>query len=235
MTFFLALALYLMVARRPAWSGVAFGAALLVKLAPLWLALPFLRVGRQRFGVALAAVLAVGAIPYVAVGPESLSGYRDFARYWHNTDSLFSVLLICLGPLKGILEPETAARALVLLAAPAYALWRTLRGEPTDGRWLLAACAAIATSGILLSPVVHPWYTAHVVLFVAGVPNPGMLLLSLATMSWFMRFWHPVGGTAAARLVSWLQRYPDPWRWPAYIPVYVLLARSWWRGRRRAP
>jgi len=231
MTFFLALAAYLICLRKPGWAGVAFGAALLVKVAPLYLALPFLRLGRKRFGATLVLMALAGAIPFALAGPGSLSGFRDFSRYWQNTDSIFSLLLLALQPLKGFLPPDATARLIVLVAAPVYAVWRTLQGERADLEWLLKACATIATAGILLSPVVHPWYTTHLLAFVVFTPNPGMLLLPLATMSWFMRFWRPPAGSVGGALVEWLKPYPDPWRWVAYPPVYALLIYTWVKER----
>jgi alpha-1,6-mannosyltransferase len=235
MTFFIALAAYLIVRRKPLWGGIAFGAALLIKLAPLYLALPLLRVGRRGFGVALAAMVALGSIPFLLAGSGALSGFRAFSIWWHNTDSIFGLILLLLQPLKGIVSPDAAARAIVMVAAPVYAVWRTLQGDASGPQWLFKACAAIAAAGILLSPVVHPWYTTHLLVFLVFAPNPGLLLLTAATMSWFMRFWRPPAGSLGAPLVARLKPYQDPWRWPAYVPVYALLLWHWAKDRGQKP
>jgi len=231
MTLLIALAAYLVVLRRPAWAGVAFGAALLIKLSPLWLVFPFLRLDRARFGAPLGAVLALGALPFAAAGPGSLSGFREFGVYWHNTDSLFGLLAAALEPLHNLLPPNRLARLIVTVAAPAYALWRSLRGDASHPEWLFHTGAAISAAGILLSPVVHPWYTACLLAFLAVTPSPGLLLLTAATMSWFMRFWRPGAGSLGALLVERLGPYEDPWRWPAYLPVYSALIYEWLRSR----
>jgi len=231
MTFLIALAVYLLLRDRPGWAGVAFGAALLTKLSPLWLVFPLLRLGRVRFAAPLVALMALGALPFLLAGSGSLSGFREFSLHWHNTDSLFAVLLWLLAPLRGTVSPDRLARFIVTVAAPAYALWRTFRKGGADADWLLRTCAAIAAAGLLLSPVVHPWYTAHLLVFLVFAPSPGLLLLSAGTMSWFLRFWQPPAGSLGARIVARLAAYQDPWRWPAYVPVYALLI--WERVRRR--
>jgi len=233
MTFFIALAVHLTIARRPTWAGVAFGAALLTKLSPLWLVLPFVRLGRGRFAVSLAAMALLGAVPFAAAGPGSFSGFREFGLHWHNTDSLFALLLVVLEPLRGIASPDHLARLIVAAAAPGYALWRTLRGDASHPEWLFGTGAAIAAAGLLLSPVVHPWYTAHLLVFLVIAPSPGLLLLSAGTMSWFVRFWRPAAGSHGACLLEFLRPYEDPWRWPAYLPVYASLLYERLRGRKQ--
>ena len=235
MTFLVALAAYLILLRRPVWAGLAFGAALLVKLSPLWLVFPLVRLGRERFAAALSAVLVAGAVPFLLAGSGSLSGFQEFATYWHNTDSLFSLLVLALQPLRGVLPPDSLARLIVTVAVPAYALWRTLRGDSTEPAWLFRTSAAILAAGILLSPVVHPWYTACLLVFLVVTPSPGLLLLTAGTMSWFMRFWRPPAGSVGARLVEAFSPYSDPWRWVGYIPVYAALAWQWLRNRGQAP
>ncbi len=232
LTFFIALTVYLILCHRPAWAGVAFGAALLTKISPLWLIFPLLRVGRARFGATLAGVLAVGVLPFVAAGPGALSGFHDFSLYWHNTDSLFALLLLAFEPLRGLISPDRVARLTVTVAAPTYALWRTCRGDASEPEWLFRTGAAVAAASLLLSPVVHPWYTAHLLVFLVVAPSPGLLLLTAGTMSWFVRFWQPPAGSAGARLIERLQPYSDPWRWPAYLPTYVLLLYQWLKDRR---
>ena len=227
MVFSVALALWLLCRNRPGWAGLVFGVALLVKVSPLYLALPMIRTGRLRFVLPLAIIGALGLIPFGLAGEGSLSGFREFGSRWHNMDSIHGLLLLALQPLTGLIDAQAMARALVLVAAPAYAIWRTMQGTAADRQWLFESCASIAAAGILLSPVVHPWYTAHLLVFLCLAPNPGALLLTCATMAWFLRFWRPPDGTLPAAVLASVGRYHEPWRWVAYPPVFALLLRTW--------
>ncbi len=232
MVFFVVLAVWLTCTGRFAWAGVAFGLALLVKVSPLCLALPMIRVGRGRFALPLLVTGAVGLIPFALAGEGSLSGFREFGSRWQTMDSIHALLLLALRPLEGLIQPEAMARAVVVVAVPAYAIWRTLQGRTADQQWLLATCAAVAAAGLLLSPVVHPWYTAHMLVFLCFAPNPGLLLLTCATMAWFLRFWEPAEQTLPAAALAAVDQYYEPWRWIAYPPVYALLLWTWLRRRR---
>jgi hypothetical protein len=234
MVFLVALAAWLMCARRPAWSGIALAAALLVKVSPLLLVLPFARVGRARFAVPLAAVVAVGLAPFALAGGGSLAGFQAFGRYWHNMDSIHALVVAALVPFRSVLNVAMAARLIVVLTAAGYAVWRTFRGAAADAAWLLETCACISGAAILLSPVVHPWYTAYMLIFLCFAPNPGLLLLTCASMAWFLSFWAPAPGSVWARLLHASGRHREPWRWIAYPPVYALLTWTWLRARRRA-
>lgn len=233
MVLFVALAAWLMCARRPGWSGVALAVALLVKVSPFPLAVPFARMGRGRFAGPMLALLAVGAAPFVLAGEGSLSGFQAFANKWHNMDSMHALLLAAVWPARSALDVERAARFIVTLAAACFAVWRTFRGTGEGSQWFLETCAHVSAAAILLSPVVHPWYTAHMLVFLCFAPNPGLLLLTCATMAWFLRFWEPAAESVFGRLLAAVQQYREPWRWVAYPPVYALLLISWLRGRRR--
>lgn len=230
MTFFVALAAWLAVTHRHGQAGLAFAAAVLIKLSPIWLALPFARMGRARFAWPLAVTLAIGSLPFVAAGPSSLSGFRDFSLYWRNTDSLFTLLLFVLQPLRPLASPDITARVVATAALPLYAAWRCVRAERSDTEWLLRTSAAIVTASILLSPVVHPWYTVHLLIFLVFAPSPGMLLLTASTMSWFMRFWRPTD-PIGTWLTTHLGGKTDLWRWIGYAPVYVSLVAEYLRSR----
>ncbi len=247
MVFFLALAAWLMVAKRPAWAGVAFAASMLVKMSPLWLLLPFIRKGRLRFTVPCSVLCAVGAIPLIVAGEGALSGFREFGSRWHNMDSIHALVLLALTPLKANINQEAMARALMLVAMPAYAFWRTFGDfgifsgsklapgahELDSPNWLLRASRDIAVAGLLLSPVVHPWYTAHALIFLCFAPSVGMVLLTCATMAWFLKFLEPEAGTWLAGVFGSVKQYREPWRWVAYAPPLALLIWEWLRGWRR--
>jgi len=234
MVFFVVLAVWLLCLERPGWAGLVLGVALLVKVSPLYLALPMMRTGRLRFVLPLAVTGALGLIPFGLAGEGSLSGFREFGSRWHNMDSIHGLLLLGLQPLAGLIDAHAMARALVLVVAPAYAIWRTAQGAVADREWLIGSCAAIAAAGILLSPVVHPWYTTHLLAFLCLAPSPGALLLTCATMAWFLRFWQPPDGTLPAAVLASVDRYYEPWRWVAYPPVFALLLRTWLQHRREA-
>jgi len=217
---FVALALLLLLRQRPAWAGVAFAAALLVKVSPLLLALPLVRVGGRRFGLTAALVVVAGVAPFAGAGLAGLSGFAEFARRWHENDALFSVALMALGPLGGVIDVPRIARALMAVLALAYAGWRTLRLRPGDHHDLTRALAEISAAVILLSPVTYPWYACTLLAFACFAPRAGLIALSLAPMLWYTRFL-PVSAA------GW-----RGWRPPVYAAVLALLAIDALRGRR---
>ena len=264
MVFFLALAVWLLLVKRPGWAGVVFGAAMLVKVSPMWLALPLLRVGRLRFLGTLVVMGVLGSIPFALAGEGALSGFREFGATWRNVDSIFALILLALQPLKGVIDPNSLARAIVMVAMPAYAVWvtagdritRIWSGAPEGGgavgartpssavvasvddvstpEWLLDASLKISAASLLLSPVVHPWYTAHMLIFLCFVPSRGLLLMTAATMCWFLKFWQPAEASIWGALLRAVKPHREPWRWLAYPPVLSLLLWDWWKARRGA-
>ncbi len=235
MVFFLALAVYLVVTGRCPWAGLACAAATLVKVSPLLLAPAFLRYGRGRFAVPFGAALALGALPYVLAGRGSVSGFRDFGMLWQDNDSVHALLLWALTPLRGTVEVAGVSRVLVMAAAAAYAVWRTFRGDARDPQWLFETCAAVTGVSLLLAPMLFPWYTAQLLVFLACAPNLGWLLLTGTTMSWYLALWAAIPGSPAAALFGAGARTTQPWRWATYPPVYALLAWEWWRRVRARP
>jgi hypothetical protein len=232
MVLLLALAAYLAVTRRIAWAALAFAAAVLVKASPLLLALPFCRHGRTRFAAVLAAALALGALPYLFAGRDSISGFREFGLLWQDNDSIHALVLWALAPLRAPIDAVHAARVLMVIAACGYAVWRTRLGDAGDPQWLLEACAAITGVGLLLSPVVFPWYTPQLLVFLCFAPSLGWLLLTGASMSWYLALWSAIPGSAAAAVFGPSARFTQPWRWVTYPPVYALLFVERWRQRR---
>jgi len=138
------IAAFLLLRSRPAASALTAAAAVLVKLAPV-AALPALWM-RWPWRARLLALAAIGAglvwLAAASQGPASGLGAWGFG--WRNNELLFAGLAALTG--------ETPARWVVLGATMAAALAFARRLEPTD-----AARATIKT-GLLLSPVLHPWY-----------------------------------------------------------------------------
>ena len=138
--------------RRPAWSGVALGAATMVKLYPALL-LPVL-LGRRpvRVASAFVAVCVVSYVPHLlAVGWDVLGylpGYVQEEDYGSGDRYL---LLRPLG-LTGVAATVTAG--LLGLAVLAVVL-RRVRREPED---VAPAALLLFGAALLLATPVQPWY-----------------------------------------------------------------------------
>ncbi len=151
--------------RRPVGSALAASAAVLVKLVALP-ALPFLwRAWSPRARLVAGLLLAGSLGGYLALvsGPDS--GLAAFALRWRHNDALFGVLAFSLG--------ERPARASVVILLGVLLLWALRRGlGAADGTRLLLR------AGLLLGPVVHPWYLGWVLALEPLRPSPAWLFLS---------------------------------------------------------
>jgi len=220
---FLVLALALLSAREPGGSeraanpleapararwrrmagGVAFGAAVLVKLVPLLL-LPAL--ARRRAWTALATAAAFSLLLYVpfrSAGAMLGEGLRVYARHWEFN-----------GPIYALIRPwfrdgdaPRLALALALVGALAVIAWRA--------RTLSGAALASWIAFLLLSPTVYPWYLIPAVALLPLHPDPGLLVLS--------------GTIALSYLPLPVFRISGVWLLPSWIlwAEYALPAALW--------
>ena len=146
-------------------SAIAALAAIMVKLValPAW---PFLmRAWSKRVRVFATLALAACLAGYVALtrGPDS--GLTAFAARWRHNDALF-------GPFVWALGDERARIGVgVLLALLVGLLWWKRFEATTATRLVLRA-------GLLLGPVVHPWYLGWVLALEPLAPSWPWLLLS---------------------------------------------------------
>lgn len=208
--------------RRPTVAGLAFAAALLTKLSPVLLFLPLLRISGRPFALACLAALLVGVFPFAGAGPEGLQGFIAFADQWRDNDSVYSLLLLTLGPLDGLLDTARAARLLVALAALLYALLVAARLDPARPQHLVRALASISAAVILLSPVIYPWYATSLLAFLCFWPRASLLALSTVPMLWFLQFLTAPATSPWHIIVAAGRRWRQPWRLPAYAAVAVI-------------
>ena len=179
----LVLALALAERRRGAASAASLAAAVLVKLVSLP-ALAFLwREWPARVRVAAALLLATGLAAYVGLSRGPQSGLAAFAGRWRHNDALFGLMAAALS--------ERAARVVVvgMLVILVAFLWR--RGTPA-----LAATRLCLRTGLLLGPVLHPWYLGWVLALEPLGPSPAWLALSCTVLLGYGSFAPPAEGGA---------------------------------------
>jgi hypothetical protein len=200
---------------RPVASAVALAAAVLTKLVPL-LALPFLWSRWPARARGLAAVLLVAGLGFFFFetrGPDS--GLTAYWRHWANNELLFHYLADWVGdPLRARLL------ALGLVALVVISLvWRRVAPEP--------ATRAALRAGLIVSPVVHPWYLAWALVFEPLGRSPGWLLLSLTCVLSYGLFTPPAEGGDFHLSLGW--------RWVEYgAPLALVAALAAIRRRRRS-
>lgn len=197
--------------RVPLRSAFAACAAALVKLVAL-VALPFLwRVWSVRARLVAVGTLAVTMAIYAGMALGENSGLTAFALHWRHNDAGFGLLSAWAG--------DTNARGFValLLAGLTVAALRA-RATPTDGARLLLR------AGLLLGPVVHPWYLGWVIALEPLRPSPAWLLLSATVCLGYGTFAAPAEGGAY---------HPDAWTRAIEYGLPALLAAILFAVRRR--
>lgn len=202
--------------RRAVLSAAAAVAAVLVKLVALP-ALPFLlRDWPVRVRVAAVVVLTLGLGGYVAAARGPASGLVAFADQWRHNDALFGVLAGLWG--------DGRARLVVVGVVAA------LVGLGLSRRWsTVSATRLLLRAGLLLGPVVHPWYLGWVLALEPLGPSPGWLLLSCTVLLGYGAFATPPAGGAYHPTIAWrLVEYGLP----VLLTVVLVLLR---RARAAAP
>jgi hypothetical protein len=200
---------------RPVASAVALAAAVLTKLAPL-LALPFLWSRWPARARGLAAVLLAAGLGFFFFETRGAdSGLTAYWRHWANNELLFHYLAGWVGD---PLRPRLLALGLVALVVISLA-WRRVAPE-------LATRAALR-AGLIVSPVVHPWYLAWALVFEPLGRSPGWLLLSLTCVLSYGLFAPPAEGGDFHLSLGW--------RWVEYgAPLALVAALAAIRQRRRS-
>ena len=200
------------------WSALAASAAVLTKLAPL-VALPFLLVQWPWKARALALAMIAAGLGWFHV--ETRAAYSGLTAYWgswRNNELAFHYLDRALG---GFAAARTAG-VVVVLACIGWALVRA---------WPAARATRMVTrAGMLVTPVMHPWYLGWELLF-----QP------------LQRSWPWLLGSLLAVLNYGVGRTPSEgrdfhlslaWRWVEYGVPALLACGVWWarRGaRQRSP
>ena len=228
---FVVLALWLAVRSRLLGSVVSLALAAGAKLWPVLL-LPVLFRGRGRgraggWGRLIAALCvfallaALLAFPIIATGLDSATGFRAYARTWHNNQLHFWLLtkgcelgsrVVRLDQAHG----QLLARGIVVCLMAAWVAW--LARRPAESPRDLARRAMLVVAGLyLLSPTQFPWYYCWLVPLLAVSP------------------WWPL-----LAYVAVLPLYHLHYAYPAvvvaeHLPVWCLIGYDLFVRRRRAP
>ena len=236
-----ALTLLAALAGRPAWSGIALGAAIAAKPWAVLAILPALlavREGRWRLLLGAGVTLVAAELPFLLAHPAGASGtvttLSTTAHSFHPTQLFWPLRDAITDPVTGATGyrgPELVHRfshgGIVLLSVPLSAVFalrlRRRRVTPSDALALLALL-------LLLRGLLDPWNSIYYVL-------PAIFAL----VSWeaLSRPGLPVGAMALTAL-TWITFVPGPdhlgpdglaalyLAWA--LPATALLARCAWSG-----
>jgi len=180
-----------MAEERPVLSALALVIGGLTRLAPL-LALPFLwRVwpGRARLVSVALLALGLGFFVYEIRGVDS-----GLAAYWRRGANNAMAVETLVGWTRNPLRGGLCALGVVALVTLSL-LWRRVAPE--------RATRAALRAGLIVSPVVHPWYLSWVVAFEPLGRSPGWLLLSLTCLLAYGVFAPPAEGNNYHLSLGW--------------------------------
>ncbi len=184
--------------RRPIWSGVALGAATMVKLYPALL-LPVL-LGRRPVRVvsAFAAVCVVSYVPHLLAVGWDVAGYLP--GYLQEEDYGSGDRYLLLRPLGLTGLPATVVAGLLGLTVLAVVL-RRVRREPTD---VAPAALLLLGAALLLATPVQPWYGLPLAALAVLAARPIWLAVPAAAYVAFFAVipGGPSGGAARAGSVA---------------------------------
>jgi alpha-1,6-mannosyltransferase len=170
----IALALLLYVRHKPLATGIALGAATLVKLYPIVLFPALYRRSEWRdwkMPVAVAALVAVGYGCYSSVGRGVLGFLPEYAKEeGMESGSRYFLLTLARHTLHLETLPTGAFYAFAALLLLGLALWAFLGKQS-----VIRASFAIATALMLLFSSHYPWYYLWLLPFVSVLPYVPML------------------------------------------------------------
>lgn len=169
--------------RRAVLSAGALVAAVMVKLValPAW---PFVaRDWPRRVQWASTFVLLAALAGYVALTRGPASGLAAYADHWRHNDALFGPLAALVG--------EARARFVALGLVCGLGVVLFLRRVATTD-----AVRVLLRAGLLLGPVVHPWYLGWVLALECLSPSWAWLALSCTVTLGYGTFAAPAEGGA---------------------------------------
>jgi hypothetical protein len=204
-----------------------------VKVSPLLFLLPLLRFCGWEFLVGFVPLMLGGAVPFLSAGRGAVTGFLTFSDWWVAGDSVFSLTAAGFAKLHLFTVPSRQARALMGLAALAYALVRSYRLRRDDGPGLLHALNAIAAAVLIFSPVTFPWYATTLIAFVCFGPSLALIVLTIVPMGWFLDFLDVPATSPWIWVVRANEHISQAWRIPAYGAFYLLLLRDVLLARKR--
>lgn len=164
--FFVMLAVWLREGRHVAWSWVALGLAVQMKLVAIVLAPLLVRQGGWRTAWVGVAVVALPFLPYLADIPAWLEGVRYFGADHAFNGSIHALAWMSWGD-----RADAATLCGVLLVAWVVFVALTHRDLARGVFWIFGGL-------LLFSPTVHYWYIAWALVFVPLFPSLAWLALS---------------------------------------------------------
>jgi len=207
---------------RPLASAVALVLGGLTKLAPL-MALPFL-ILRWPWRARLLSLgaLGVGLSWFFVETRHADSGVLAYWRSWRNNELFFHYLESWTGSF----DAARMITSLVLVLAVGFALWK---------RWTPEHASQLAARvGLLVSPVLHPWYLGWALMFETRQPSAAWLLLSFAVILNYGVLATPAAGRDFHLSLTWRWiEYGLPLCVAAGVWLWVRAARG--NGFHRAP
>lgn len=200
----------------PLGAGLALVAAVLVKFLPIVALAGWVRERRPSWAklAVLALALGVGLAPLLA-SARGLAGLGEYASRWEAFNVVHRVVHGALERWRGsgadpleLAHDSRIACGVLWLVAVAVA-WRRCRG---DG---LAFTRAAIGAFLVLTPVLHPWYLAWIVPFLALGAHPAWAWLVASGPFLYATL---AGGRARG---DWSE---PAWLWPFVVVPLVLLA-----------
>ena len=215
MLFFLVLAYFCLLQKRPRAALLSFGVAVSAKITPIVLGWFFLRRTPWQTWPFAALGLLPGYLVYKDSLVEMAAGLAAFGRDWQFNPGLWGLFrwfsdLLYLPPLtaKGL-------SALCLLTAIGYTAWRDT-GKPAT---LFKGSFLVLATLVLTSPAVMPWYL------------PWVLLLAVPAG---IRSWTAITFLALLSYLIYIdQREHSWWLWLEHGTFFLILAMLWGRNHLR--
>ena len=228
-------ALLLLIQRRHLLASGAIGLAVGVKF---WPALFLPVVLRPVLGdpkrlvpsvLLFSGISIVMLLPFYLTGLDSESGLRAYTSYWEMNDSLFILILWTVqftikivGFGAGYAQPATRAIIACIIIGWTFWIIRRVDHDPlVTSRTFLLIVAAL----YLLSPTQYSWYYLWLLPFLAVRPQTSLLVLTLLLPLYYMRFYFKARGL--------VHIHDNGIVWLEFVPVWCLLIREWYKGRKQ--
>lgn len=217
---FLVAAVWLMLRSRPVWASALLAWAFGAKFWPIVLLPLFLRRLFSHPRVLMAAALTFILIAVAIIWPmhvddfSQASGAAEYARRWEMNDTLYMAPFWLAKQWTDQTDlAHGAARGAVSLIVIAVIAWQVRRSANDGGAWIDRALVVLAVL-FLLSPAQFPWYALWLTPFLAVRPRASLLLLTVLTPMYYLRFYFQAVGRVDVfdHGVVWLEFTPI-WLW----------------------
>ena len=221
---FVVAAVILAIRRKPWLTTTMLAVAGAVKIWPLALFPVLIRAATDRVAIWIGACIVVVVatllwmLPMVLAGLDQTAGVVAYAEKWR-TNSALSVALLWgfgnsgLSDLTG-LSPNHLARGFVALGIVTAGFALAIQ-RPSDARDVARRASLVTIIVFLLSPAQFPWYFVWVAPFLAVLPLPGLLFLTVTMPLYYVAF-HLMSIDAFSKFNSIVI-------WLVWCPVWALL------------